>query len=146
MFYRYMVGDSEIWDREQMIMYGAVLRSSEPGFHQNYLKEYVAILKKGGRLDSLNKMVKGLGTRSSISRLTGFYFFAGFVGLGFAYMENPGFAAYISIYWLFLGIGLALVSHGTSYPGQRFAKATKVIGWIWIAFFVLSVSVANRPA
>lgn len=115
-----------------------VFGSVKPAYIRNYIKEYENVLGRGGRL--------GVSKISFITKFTRFYFVVGFVGLILAWIDNPGFAAYTFVYWLILGIGLGLVSYGEDSEGKQLAKMFKVVGWIWIAFFFLSVSVANNPA
>ena len=83
---------------------------------------------------------------SFITRLTRFYFIAGIIGLVIAFFDSPQFAVYVGIFWLFFGVGLALISYGTDHKGKRMAGPLKVIGWVMIVLTVLTISARNNPA
>ena len=81
-----------------------------------------------------------------LTKLTKAYFVAGIIGLVVLGTQSRATAIYVGIYWLFLGLGLALIAYGVDCKGKRLSGVSKFIGWILVIFFWLLVSVGRNPA
>ena len=81
-----------------------------------------------------------------LTKLTKVYFVAGIIGLVVLGAQSRATAIYVGIYWLLLGLGLALIAYGVDCKDKRLSGASRFIGWILVIFFWLLVTVGRNPA
>ena len=66
---------------------------------------------------------------------------SGYFGIGFVFLAcfyllgDRGFAIYVGVYWLALGLGIFLIALGSINKEKAGAKFLRLVGWTWPILF-----------